>query len=107
MARDYGPAHADFQSALRIAPNMGEAMIGEGGYLISQERWAEAERAITQGLAAGSEESEKGYYFRGIARWAQDDFKGAYLDFRKASELKPNWALPRQQLSHFTVRPAS
>jgi tetratricopeptide (TPR) repeat protein len=107
MNRDYDLAHADFQAALRIMPKMGEAMIGEGGYLISMERWPEAEAWISRGIAAGSEESEKAYYFRGIARWAQDDFKGAYLDFRKASELKPNWRLPKQQLTHFQVRPAS
>jgi len=107
LRRDNAEAHADFQSALRIQPSMGEAMIGEGGYLISQERWTEAEKAITDGLAAGSEEPEKGYYFRGIAKWGQDDFKGAYFDFLKASQLKPGWELPRRQLAHFTVKPAS
>lgn len=107
LRRDNAEAHADFQAALRIDPRMGEAMIGEGGYLITQERWAEAETAITQGLAAGSEEPEKGYYFRGIAKWGQNDFKGAYFDFLKASELKPGWDLPREQMAHFTVKPAS
>lgn len=107
MRRDNEEAHADFQQALRIDPGMGEAMIGEGGYLISQERWADAETSITKGLDAGTEEAEKAYYFRGIARWAQDDFKGAYFDFLKASQLKPGWELPRRQLAHFTVKPAS
>jgi hypothetical protein len=31
---------------------------------------------------------------------------GAYLDFKKASELKPNWELPRQQLQNFHVEQA-
>jgi tetratricopeptide (TPR) repeat protein len=107
MDHDYEAAHADFQDALKIKPNMGEAMIGEGVYLINMERWPAAEAAITQGLQAGTEESEKGYYFRGIARWAQDDYKGAWQDFSKASELKPAWQLPRQQLTHFQVHPGS
>ncbi len=99
-------AHTDFQAALRIAPNMGEAYIGEGAYLVGQERFAEAETAITHGLSLGSEEPEKGYYFRAIARWGQDNFKGAYEDFNKAIELKPGWSLPRQQLKNFRVETA-
>lgn len=99
-------AHQDFTAALQLMPSMGEAHIGEGAYLISMERWPEAEAEITRGLDLGSEEPEKGYYFRGIARWGQDNFKGAYLDLHKASELKPDWALPRQQLANFHVQPA-
>jgi len=106
LRRENALAHADFQAALKVQPGMGEAMIGEGGYLISQERWAEAEASISRGLEAGTEEPEKGYYFRAVARWAQDDFKGAYFDFLKASELKPGWDLPRRELAHFTVTPA-
>ncbi len=104
--RAYGEAHADFQTALKIMPRMGEAHIGEGAYLVSQERFAEAEAEITRGLQLGSEEPEKGYYFRAMARWGQDDFKGAYLDFHKALELKPGWDLPRRQLANFHVAPA-
>ncbi len=99
-------AHLDFRAALKLQPDMGEAHVGEGVYLISREQWADAERSITRGLELGSEEPEKGYYFRGVARWGQDDLKGAYLDFSKAAALKPGWALPRQELAHFTVTPA-
>src|SRR5690242_16254664 len=34
-AKDYEAAHADFREALRIMPNMGEAHIGEGAYLLT------------------------------------------------------------------------
>jgi len=106
LARDHEAAHADFVEALRIDPNMGEAHIGEGAYLVSQERWADAEAEITRGLSLGSEEPEKGYYFRGLARWGQENFKGAYFDFKKALELKPGWNLPKEQLANFKVTPA-
>lgn len=99
-------AHTDFVAALRIMPRMGEAHIGEGAYLIGMERFPEAEREISQGLRLGSEEPEKGYYFRAIARWGQDDFKGAYEDFNKAIALKPTWSLPREQLKNFKVETA-
>jgi tetratricopeptide (TPR) repeat protein len=104
--KDYAAAHRDFQAAMKAMPKLGEAYVGEGAYLVSQERYAEAEPLLTKGLALGLEEPEKGYYYRGVARWGQNDFKGAYLDFKKASELKPNWAPPREQLSNFHVEPA-
>ena len=106
LNRDWEEARQDFSQALRIKPDMGEAHIGEGVYLISMQRWPEAEAEVSRGLDLGSEEPEKGYYFRGLARWGQEDFKGAYFDFRKASQLKPGWSLPRQQLANFKVSPA-
>lgn len=102
-AKDYAAAHADFQAAMRAMPRLGEAYIGEGAYFITQERYAEAEPQLTRGLALGIEEPEKAYYFRGVARWGEDDYKGAYLDFKKASELKPSWSLPREQMANFHV----
>ena len=105
-ARAPDDAHADFLQAIRIRPGMGEAHIGDGVYLVGMARFAEAEREISRGLSLGSEEPEKGYYFRAVARWGQDDFKGAYADFQKAIALKPGWSLPREQLKNFHVEPA-
>ena len=104
--QDWEQANLDFLQALKIKPDMGEAHVGEGAYLVSMQRWAEAEAEVSRGLALGSEEPEKGYYFRGLARWGQENFKGAYFDFQKAAELKPTWALPRQQMANFKVTPA-
>ena len=105
-SKDYSAAHADFQAAIKLMPSLGEAHIGEGAYFVSQERYAQAEPELSRGLELGMEEPEKGYYFRGVARWGQDDYKGAYLDFKKASELKPSWSLPREQLAFFHAEPA-
>ena len=104
---DYPAAHKDFQAALAVMPTMGEAHIGEGAYLIYQEKFPEAQAEIDRGLQLGAEEPEKGYYFRALARWGQNDLKGAYLDFQKASDLKPGWDLPRKQIAKFHVEPAS
>ena len=102
----YELAHRDFQQAMVVMPSLGEAYVGEGAYLVSQEKYAEADAAITRGLALKPEEPEKGYYLRGLARWGLEDFKGAYLDFTKASQLKPNWDLPKRELANFHVQPA-
>ena len=104
--KDYAAAHADFEAAKKVLPTLGEAYIGAGAYYVSQQRYAEAEPELSRGIALGIEEPEKGYYFRGVARWGQDDYKGAYLDFKKASELKPGWNLPKEQLTYFHVEEA-
>lgn len=102
--QEFEPADRDFREAMMIMPSMGEAHIGEGAYLVSQQRFPEAEAEISRGLTMNPEEPEKGYYFRALARWGQNDFKGAYFDFMKASELKPNWELPRRELTNFHVQ---
>ena len=43
LNRDYEAANNDFVAALKLAPSMGEAHIGRGVYLISMERFADAE----------------------------------------------------------------
>ncbi len=106
LMRSWELAHDDFQSALRLWPKLGEAHVGEGAYLLTQGRFDESEQETQRGLDLGTEEPEKAYYIRGMARWGEDDFGGAYADFHKALELKPTWDLPRQQLTHFSVKPA-
>ena len=61
--------------------------------------------AITHGLALGSAEPEKAYFNRALGYEALGDEKAAYFDFLKASQLKPDWAEPRQELVRFTVKP--
>jgi tetratricopeptide (TPR) repeat protein len=104
--QDYAAAHKDFQAALAIMPAMGEAHVGEGAYLLTDEKFADAQAEIDRGLKLGSEEPEKGYYFRAMAEWGENDLKDAYYDFRKASDLKPGWDLPRRQIAKFHVEPA-
>ena len=107
MNKSWEAAHSDFQAAIKAMPSLGEAHVGEGAYLVSRERWVEAEAELNRGIDLGSEELEKGYYFRAFARWGQDNFKGAYEDFSKALDLKPGWEAAKQQLGKFKVEAAS
>jgi len=93
----------DFDNALLLQPHMGEAFVNRGAALIGMQRYAEGEQQIDQGLTLNPELPERAYYNRAIARWRQDDVRGAYFDFQKALELKPGWAEPTQQLAYFTV----
>jgi tetratricopeptide (TPR) repeat protein len=106
--KQYALALADHTRAAQIRPDLGAAYVNQGASLIALDRPSEGIAAIDKGLALNSQEPEKAYYNRAFARELMGDVKGAYVDFSKAAELKPNWELPRKELQRFTVsRPAS
>ncbi len=100
---DYGSAMRDFDEALAIQPDMGEAFVNRGAALIGLKRNQEALDEINRGLALNPEEPEKAYGNRALAKWNLDDLRGAYDDFMRAHELKPEWAWPTEQLANFRV----
>jgi tetratricopeptide (TPR) repeat protein len=100
-------AQQDFESALALEPNLGDAHLNRGAALIGERRYAEGIDEITKGLAFGSQEPAKGYYNRALAYEAMDNEQAAYFDYLKASELAPTWPAPRNELKRFTVRPVA
>jgi tetratricopeptide (TPR) repeat protein len=101
--KDYGAARKDFDTAVRLQPDMGEAFVNRGAALVGQKRYAEALADINKGLELGPEELEKAYYNRAMAHEGLDDIKGAYFDYLRALEIKPDWDIAQQQLTRFTV----
>ena len=102
-----GRALSDFERAESLNPNIGETFVNRGAALIMLDRYPEALAEIDRGMAIGIEEPAKAYFNRAIAKEGLEDLKGAYLDFRKAAELDPEWELPRNQLARFTVTTVS
>lgn len=100
---DFKAAQHDFNEALSLIPALGEAKVNLGGALIGQHHYAEGVAEITQGLTMAPEEPEKAFYNRALGYEGLDDMKSAYLDYVKASELKPGWAAPKTELTRFTV----
>ena len=101
--RKFEDSRRDFDSALRIEPGLPEAFVNRGAALIGEGRDAEGVSEIDHGLALNPSEPEKAYYNRALAEEGLGDVKGAYYDYRKAAELKPDWALPKTELARFRV----
>lgn len=101
----YDKAERDFASAERLWRDLPEVFINRGAVRIHQRRFQEAISEISKGLALNPFEPEKAYYNRAVAKEQLDDLQGAYLDFRKAQELKPDWDEPQKQLKRFIVQP--
>jgi len=80
-----------------------QAHINRGIALSAEKRNQEAVVAFTEALALNPSHPELVYFDRAMAREDSGDMKGAYLDYRQASQLAPTWDTPRQQLARFAV----
>jgi len=103
-AGKYDSAIDDYDRALRIRPALGQALVNRGAAHIYREDYAAARLDLDQAIELGTEKLFAAYYNRAIAREQSDDIEGAYYDFKRALELRPDWDLARRQLSRFEVR---
>lgn len=101
--KEFASATFDFNRAVEIKPDLGEAYVNRGAAAIGARRYAESLPDINRGLELGVQEPAKAYYNRALAHEGLEDAKSAYFDYQKALELNPEWELPREQLARFTV----
>ncbi len=101
---DYRGSLRDFDSAISADDDIGESHANRGAALVAMHRWADSIPSIDKGLALMASEPEKSYYNRAIANEELGNVRGAYFDYLKAAELRPEWQPPRDQLTRFTVR---
>lgn len=99
----YSDASEDFDRAVTAKPDLGEAYVNRGAAAIGQRRYAESLPDLNRALELGVSEPAKAYYNRALAHEGMDDLKSAYLDYRKAEEIQPEWDAPRKELNRFTV----
>ncbi|MCR5877264.1 tetratricopeptide repeat protein [Phenylobacterium sp. J367] len=100
---NWDAATQDFNQAVRIKPDLGEAYVNRGAAAIGDKRYSESLPDINRGIELGIDEPAKAYYNRALAYEGMEDAKAAYFDYQKALELNPEWGLPREQLARFTV----
>lgn len=99
----YDEAIEDYQSALKLRPALGEAYLNEGAALIYKQLYQSAIPKLDKAIELNSSDLHAAYYNRAIARENTGDVAGAYYDFLKALELKPDWDRVEAQLSRFRV----
>ena len=101
--RNFEGARRDFERAVELKPELAEAYANRGSVLVVEGRVPEAVADFDRALELGLAQPERTYFNRGVAREWMDDAKGAYLDYRKAAQLNPEWPTPREQMVRFTV----
>lgn len=100
-------ATRDFDAALKLYPNLGEAYVNRGAVRIGEHRYADSLPDLNKGLELGVEEPAKVYFNRALAYEGLDDTKSAYFDYQKAVELNPTWEAPKNELVRFHVQTKS
>lgn len=99
----YVDATHDFNEAVRLKPDMGEAYVNRGASAVGQQLYAQGLVDLNKGIELGIQEPAKAYYNRALAYEGLDDAKSAYFDYQKASEIQPDWDAPRRELVRFSI----
>lgn len=97
-------ALADFDRAVQLTPDLAEAHTNRAAALLEQNDYQGAVAAIDRALTLEPSEPHKAYFIRAAAYEELGDMTAAYRDYRRASELAPDWRPARAELTRFRVR---
>jgi len=94
---------ADFDRAMALDPNQPEAYLNKGAALIQRNDMQGALPLFTVALERHTNRPAVAHFGRAIANETLGNVAAAYHDYRRASELDPDWADPRTELRRFRV----
>jgi len=103
MRNEYDATIADTSEALLWDSKVPEALVNRGVAQMMAGRPRDAVTDLTASLKLSPSNLERVYFNRAMAREDSGDLPGAYLDYRKASQLSPSWDRPKEELKRFTV----
>lgn len=101
---DFDGGLRDYRKALRLRPQLGDAIANMGTAYLRAEQYEEALANLNKALQYDNLHRPSHVYFNiALAQEELGNTKEAYLNFKKASELSPEWVWPRDELKRFTV----
>ncbi len=96
-------AIADFDTAIRMDPAEPEAYLNKGAAMIRQSDSRAALGLFGMAIERRTSRPELAFFGRAVANEALGHARQAYEDYRRASELAPEWEDPKVELSRFRV----
>lgn len=99
-------ALADFDTALEIAPDLGEAYHNRGNTHFFARRYPAALADYTRAIELETGELEAAYFNRGLVREVLKDAAGAEADFRAAVDIAPDFARALEKLREYEAERA-
>ncbi|MCP5410984.1 MAG: hypothetical protein H6924_02415 [Alphaproteobacteria bacterium] len=93
----------DYNAALAIDPRMGDAYVNRAALYVAEKNHAAARADIAQALQLGAHNLHVAYYARAVMEDEAHNYPAAYQDYKKALELKPDYAPAARELSRFKV----
>lgn len=96
-------AEDDFNMAIALQPDLGDAYVNLGSMLIKKRQLPEAMNNINKGLELGMSFPHIGYYDLALAEELSGKYLEAYHHYQKALEFEPHYAAAEERLKDFTV----
>jgi tetratricopeptide (TPR) repeat protein len=100
---DPNAALESYNRGLQLDATLGEGYVDRGAVHILLKNYKAAVADISKGLELNANRPEIAYYDRAIANEALGNIRDAYIDYKKAVEIRPDFALATEQLSRFKV----
>lgn len=102
--KEFAAARADFDSALQIKADLGEAYLNRGAAFLGVRRFADGLTDLNRALELGVQQPEKAFYNRGLAHERLGQRDAAYQDYTRALTLRPDWDQPRAELARLSLQ---
>jgi tetratricopeptide (TPR) repeat protein len=96
-------AMSDYNTGIRIYPELADAYVDRAGAYILQKRYDLAMTDVNHGIDLGPSYPFVGYYNRAVTEELTGNFKDAYYDYQKTLQLEPHFTLAADHLKDFTV----
>lgn len=104
-AENYDKAFDDFQSALKIVPNMPEAYVNRGNVFFHRRDYNAALADYTAAINGNTKQLYAAYYNRGLVHERMGNKAAAIEDFKQANTLNPSWQEPADKLKNYGETP--
>jgi tetratricopeptide (TPR) repeat protein len=98
---DNAAALIDYNGAIALNSQLGDAYVSRAGVLVAMKRYDEARADIAQGMALSANNLHAAYYSRAVIEEESGDVKAAYRDYNQALAIKPDFAPASRELSRF------
>ena len=93
----------DYNGAIALDSQMGDAYVSRAGVLIVLKRYDQARADIAQGMSLNASNMHAAYYSRAVIEEEAGDVKAAYRDYKAALAIKPDFAPASRELSRFKI----
>lgn len=103
VLKNYQAAWADYNGALAINPDLGDAYINRGAALMRMQRSDEGIWDIRKGMTLGTSLPAVAYYDLAVAEENLGQVKQAYFDYKRALDADPNYKPAAEALKFFKV----
>ena len=95
---DYQQAVQDYERAVTLEPQSGEVFVNRGNLFFMGDAFDKAVAEYSTAIRMGLNKEHIAYYNRGLAYEKMKDPENAAADYRRASELAPQWNQPQDKL---------